>query len=241
MKHPTKEIFLRDVASHQMIVEKDDPPFRSILFKRPGTNTLHFRLTTWPGHLCFSGDMGTYVFARTNDMFMFFHRVKDLDINVHYWHEKLVSVSKFGGESEYSPEMFCEAVREDFRSWLEWGSPTLREAIDIWERLREDVLYYAGEHHEFYPMNKALDFDYGGFSMPEFYEHTIKDKTYHSIWCLWAIAWGVRKYYSEVGIVEKKQVEKLSNDNDKTDGIWRKALNCLSAGSQRLRSAGRSS
>ena len=65
-------IFLRDVAEHEMIVVRDDGVHRHIRFKKPGTSCMHFDLITWPGYLCYTGDMGTYVFSRLTDMFEFF-------------------------------------------------------------------------------------------------------------------------------------------------------------------------
>ncbi len=81
-------------AHHKMTIELDTGLHRSIRFAKPGTNLYAFRLTTWPGHLCISGDLETFVFARLPDMFEFFIRSEDpaatpLRINPGYWHEKL--------------------------------------------------------------------------------------------------------------------------------------------------------
>ena len=52
-----------------MIVLRDDGVYRHIRFKKPGTGCMHFDLVTWPGYLCYSGDMGCYVFCRLNARF----------------------------------------------------------------------------------------------------------------------------------------------------------------------------
>lgn len=72
MRDITEETFLADVAAHQIHVLRDDGVHRHIRFKRPGTYCMQFDLITWPGYLCYTGDMGTYVFNRLEDMFEFF-------------------------------------------------------------------------------------------------------------------------------------------------------------------------
>jgi hypothetical protein len=88
------ERFLSDVATHEMTVVADEGNVRHLLFKAPDTVTQYFNLTTWPDHLCISGDMGTYVFSRLEDMFDFFRENK---INPGYWHEKVKADCTFFG------------------------------------------------------------------------------------------------------------------------------------------------
>lgn len=102
-KESVEKRFLDDVKDHQLTIENDGEVHRSLLFKCPGSSYYHFRLNTWPGHLCISGDMGTYVFARTHDMFDFFRmddkdfnfsKDKQLNINTDYWAQKVRSEDK---------------------------------------------------------------------------------------------------------------------------------------------------
>lgn len=82
----TEERFLRDVAKHEMTVIRDDGVHRHIRFKQPDSGMMFFDLITWPGFLCYCGDMGTYVFQRTQDMFGFFRKNGRLDgIDRRYW------------------------------------------------------------------------------------------------------------------------------------------------------------
>ena len=85
-----KETFLNDIKYHSMEILNKNGIYRTIKFSRNGSNVYHFYLTTWDGHLNISGDMGSYTFARTNDMFKFFVDERDdLIINPSYWGEKL--------------------------------------------------------------------------------------------------------------------------------------------------------
>ena len=95
MSHsPSQEEFQKDVSQHGVTIIRDDGVNRHIRFKRPGTMCMHFDLITWPGYLCYCGDMGTYVFSRLEDMFEFFRT--DRDINPGYWAEKLQAVDNHG-------------------------------------------------------------------------------------------------------------------------------------------------
>ena len=96
------ESFLKDVSKHTMVVELDQGNHRSIFFGQPGTSNQHFCINTWRGHLCISGDMGCFVFSRTDDMFSFF-RDEVLIIHESYWGEKLQAVSLHGGYKKYCP------------------------------------------------------------------------------------------------------------------------------------------
>lgn len=66
------ETFTRDIAKHEIEVIRDDGVDRHLRFRRPGTMSMHFDILTWPGYLCYTGDMGSYVFRRTEDMLEFF-------------------------------------------------------------------------------------------------------------------------------------------------------------------------
>lgn len=118
----TEDRFLRDVSEHEMTIVRDDGVSRHIRFKKPRTNCYFFDLITWPGHLCVSGDCGTYVFSRLDDMFEFFrvdrtHSVckdRQLYINKQYWAEKVVSECRHGGIKEYSEDKFRAQIKDYF-------------------------------------------------------------------------------------------------------------------------------
>lgn len=189
----TKERFLDDVKDHEMTIEHDDGVHRCVKFSKPNSSCFYFRLTTWPGHLCFSGDMGCYVFSRLPDMFDFFRTPNgDLSINSCYWHEKLVSVSRFGGLVEWSRESFEEVVREYVSEHLEHKELGLRDAILLWSEVQDRVLWYASEEDR--AMTAAMEFRHNDFEFSDFWENNCRTKTFHSIWSLYAIRWGIMKY-----------------------------------------------
>ncbi len=56
--------FLHDVTEHTMEIRQDNEEYRHLAFSKKGDSAYLFHLTTWPGYLCISGDMGCYVFSR---------------------------------------------------------------------------------------------------------------------------------------------------------------------------------
>lgn len=106
--------FKSDTKNHKLVIAYDDGAMRHMTFANPKSSAYHFHITTWPGYLCFSGDMGTYVFSRLSDMFEFF---RGKDINLGYWSEKLQAVDKPSGLMKFSEKLFKENVLQQFNDW----------------------------------------------------------------------------------------------------------------------------
>lgn len=189
MREPTEAEFLKDVATHQMTILREDGVHRHIRFARPGTGCMYFDLITWPGSLCYTGDMGTYVFSRLTDMFEFFRtdrRGEDgLYINLGYWAEKLQAVDKHSPPMEFSLEKFRDVVRgyiEDEDTPEDFKAAVTEELLD------EDF------EHEHAAYQAAYDFRHGNRGLDDFFEHSMKEYTQRFIWCCYALAWGIKLY-----------------------------------------------
>jgi hypothetical protein len=192
-RHPTEASFLRDVAGHEMTVRLDSGLYRSIRFQRPGTWNMAFDIATWPGFLCFSGDMGCYVFSRVPDMLEFFRGKPEgpLRIDLGYWAEKVQAQDRCCGVEEYSPEKFRERVDWWLTSGGDEGPPQ-----DLRDAVADEVLSRAddGEHEA---MRAAMEFEHEGFRFEDFWEARVRDYTHRFVWCCYALAWAVRKYDAE--------------------------------------------
>lgn len=139
--HPkcTETTFRSNVAAHQLHILVDNGVYRHIQFRRPTTITGQFDLVTWPGYLCFAGDMGNYVFQRTCDMFEFFRGRPDatiLTINPRYWAEKICAPDQRYGVTEYDPDK----VRQWVLEFLDkpGATPAMREATEYVLQRAED-------------------------------------------------------------------------------------------------------
>lgn len=190
--------FLSDVAEHKMLIVRDCGANRHIRFRKPGTGIYGFSLITWPGSLCVTGSMGTYVFSRTTDMFTFFrqdpHNDERLHINPSYWGEKLSSIGTNEGYKEFDPDAFKERVREFFDDCKQEKVVSEEDARDLWDEISSSVLSCVddGEH---YAYAAVYEFEHEGFRFEDFFDSGGTERyTYHYIWNLYAIVWGIRQY-----------------------------------------------
>jgi hypothetical protein len=208
---PTEKSFLKDVSEHQMHVLMDNGVYRHIRFKRPGTGCFHFDLITYPGYLVYSGDMGCYVFARTEDMFEFFRMNKNdwnynreggLSINLGYWSEKLQAVAggRHKGSATEMDDDRVKAVINEYRvRWMRdyRDSLTKDQRRELWDAVENDVLYQDGGDEM---LRAAYQFSERigkrCFQFDDLFEHNFERFTYHFIWCCYALAWGVAMYDS---------------------------------------------
>ena len=181
--------FAKDVENHSMTVELDNGVHRSLYFGKGRDSCQHFRINTWPGHLCISGDMGTYVFERLDDMFEFFRGDR---VNLHYWSEKVQSQSVFGeGVMEYKPEVLLGTIRDYISGQsqevqdevLEELSPYISSDYGAQEAFRQ-IYEYSG------PVNFS-DFT------SDISSGCYQDYTVHYQWCCEAIRWAVEMYDAE--------------------------------------------
>lgn len=191
-REPSNADFLRHVEGHKLTVHLDNGVHRHLTFRRPGTNNRYFNITTWPGYLAISGDMGCYVFARLSDMFEFFRN--DMGkINPSYWAEKLQADQRGSGHMEFSERLYRRAIVTDFKAHYPQGTP---DRMRIWRDVRYELLYWSQPSSVAEAVSNAIGHrDHNGVSaFSEFWDHRLEDYTYHFIWCCWAIQWAIARY-----------------------------------------------
>lgn len=185
----TKEIFLDEVKSHAMTIIKEDGLYRHLRFAALGTSNQYFEIITWPGYLAYVGDMGDFLFTRTQDMFGFF-RNKEERIDTAYWAEKVVAESVHThGIREFSVEAFRENVLDDARGYL-----NLDEGGDIPKDIMEELGPLLRAEDEWECVTAMRDFSSEKISFDDFWEHSCQRKTWHYVWCCYAILWAIAKY-----------------------------------------------
>ena len=206
----TEAKFLKDVSEHQMEVIREDGVYRHVRFKKPGTSCMHFDLITWPGYLCYTGDMGTYVFSRIRDMFEFFrtdrqYQLRDgrtLAINPSYWSEKVEARDRSGVE-EFSEDLFRKALKQEFDSHFESREPDddaseeekaefAEKKSEAWKAVEDEILGVDSLEHE--GIGAACRFEHDGLEFADFWDHRLQDYTYRFMWCCFALAWGIQQY-----------------------------------------------
>jgi len=203
-----EEQFLKDVEDHKMEIIRDDDTTRHIRFREPGTICYGFDLITWPGHLCITGDCGTYVFSRIHDMFSFF-RMDDndfnkrpdrkLNINPGYWGEKLLSVGTNAGYKEFCEDSFKERVKNHFDTFWE-GTENKEAKAECWEAIEDDVLSQLADYGEaaysaIHSFHHDTPDDCENFYFQDFFDGGGTERyTFHYLWNLYAIAYGIVEY-----------------------------------------------
>jgi hypothetical protein len=143
------ERFKRDTASHEMTVLHDDGLYRHLRFMRVITDetgrhpssSYWFELVTWPGKLAVSGDCGSFLFARREDMFEFFRSDSRYGINPGYWSEKVLAGKTSGYSDTRFRQLVTEAAQEAEPQW-----PGL--SADVGERFFGDLTEWNTEHED---------------------------------------------------------------------------------------------
>jgi hypothetical protein len=183
-----KEGFLQNIANHQMRILRDDGVNRHIRYGEMGSSAYQFDLITWAGHLCITGDCGTYVFSRVNDMFNFF---RGDAINPGYWEEKCLAYDRHSKTTKYSPDLFRNNIARYF-----WQSTSEMARIDrreLWAAIKEDVLSSADDG-EIRALDAAIQFEHDGFEFTDFWEYELNEYSFHYLWILYAIVYGINQY-----------------------------------------------
>lgn len=203
MNDLTPDQFLNDVKDHKLTVLRDDGVYRHIRLARTGTSCMHFDLITWPGYLCYTGDMGTYVFTRLRDMFEFFRRPdteKWHRIDRRYWAEKCESRDR-DGIKEFSEEKFNRAIVEHLVAWIRGNREytTKEERRELWDSVMSDVIGADGDSGGYRKQCAAHDFHHRvnvqrSFYFRDFFEVNVEDYTSRFNWCCLALAWGIQQY-----------------------------------------------
>lgn len=179
---------VNDLANHTISVLRNDGMYRHWRCQKPGTWCMGFDIVTWPGSLCFTGDMGTYLFQRTNDMVAF---MRDSCMSYSYAAEKCVAHD--GRLEAWSPEVFHEVMDERLResddgqyTVMIAGERKQRSIATTIEDIKRAYADYESEHDAIKAMYESRLWD--GCDLP-----SCKTYTFHFLWCLHAIHWFCQK------------------------------------------------
>lgn len=203
----TVEGFLENVASHTMNVQQDNGIYRHITFSNNGSSCQKFSIVTYPHHLVYSGDMGTYVFSRVNDMFEFF-RNDDLRINPYYWSEKVEAAARHGGINTFNSDLVMKSIKQrvdsichDIEEYFDEYEGDEYETVELFEAAFRDEItehFDNAEMDEYRYVSVLDDFESEVIKDLEFIDsgEWINSEAYSSryLWCCHAIVWGIQQY-----------------------------------------------
>ena len=208
----THHDFLRNVARHELQVLHDDGVYRHLLGKEPGTGNRHFNIVTFPGYLCYTGDMGAYTFCRRPDMFQFFRQMpgRIWNINPSYWAEKLEATNCNGqyvkhGAAEWSDELFKDEILGHCKSYFESREPD-EDATDEdkakFSEMKADAMedveseIFCCDDMEHAGASAAYGFHHkeSGLQFYDLFESNFTEWSHGFLWCCYAITWAIEKY-----------------------------------------------
>lgn len=202
----TPDQFLDDIKNHQLTILRDQGVHRHLRFKKPNTIDRYFDLITWPGHLCYTGDMGSYLFSRLPDMFGFF-RSGQGKINPGYWAEKVLAADRHGGIEEFDEDDFDRAVMRYLIQWLRdhRNKTTKDERRELWEEVIAEIINADSSPdgmrkqiaaHDYYKSlaHVSRNDDRQMFMFVDLFDQRFTRYTHHYLWCCHAIVWGIQQY-----------------------------------------------
>jgi len=178
-------------ASLKMDIIVDFGVNRVIEFINPTDFTGHFKIVTWSGELCISGDYGTFVFSRVDDMFKFF---RDRKINPGYWGQKLNSISVWGGYKDFCPHLFRENVEEWTLDQLSENDELNEEQkVDIMGSVKSEILS-CSEDGEVRAYDATQNFENEHINFHDFWEVRSDKPSPQYIHSLFSIVWAIKQY-----------------------------------------------
>lgn len=202
--------FLDIVKDHQVHVLLARGVYRHLVCAAPGTGIHRFEIMTFPGHLAYVGDLGSYTFCRLHDMFEFFRTgvrgpsPQDLGINPGYWGEKVEAYDRLGG-LEVLDEDALRSVLEDYlETWADTHDVPATVVEDVREQLLDEVWSAHADGVEAVlraaaAFESRLDGLEGAEHIPplelvDFWDRRIMGASDRFLLCLYAIVWTIQRY-----------------------------------------------
>lgn len=202
-----------DLANHSVKVIRSDGLYRHWRCQNGDSWNQRFDIVTWPGSLCYTGDMGDYLFQRTDDMVAF---MRGSWKSFGYAAEKCVAegrtkIREF--RSEVMEELLEELVAERIAEIKRDGGD--RDDLGRFIKIEEHE-YIVELKEKIEDIESACsDNSSGDKAMEAIYESGLFDGgdlpdleafTYHFLWCLHAIGWLCERVDNAGNPIEQEQV-----------------------------------
>lgn len=177
----TKASFLKDFRNMQIQIALEHGSHLHLKLRRSDTGFYHFDIISWPGHLCYTGDMGSFLFRAATDMIQFF-RTANLYSDAppfDYWAQKCEALDRVDGVWQWSPDIFRQSIEETLED-VEADEP-MRKAV------ARDVLPHVDDG-ERDAKQAAMDFQHNGrWPFADAWEWRTKEWSPRFMWCCYAI------------------------------------------------------
>ena len=189
----TLEAFLETVKDHELTVNIDQGVFRDLTVKTPDSVHRSYHITTRPNSLIFTGDMGSFVFTRLNDMFRFF-RSDEYKINPDYWAEKVQAQDMRSGVKAFDSKHANQSLKDALSTYLSENKYSLDEQEIIEANNAVDSVDCSSQT-TFENSMEQWDSEFsGGFSPSYYFDTDGETYTYRYLWCCYAIVHAIKLY-----------------------------------------------
>lgn len=189
----TLEAFLETVKDHELTVNIDHGVFRDLTIKKTDTGHRSYHITTRPNSLIFTGDMGSFVFTRLNDMFRFF-RSDEYKINPDYWAEKVQAQDMWGGVKAFDSKYAKASLEQALQEFIACCHPEFDEADIIKAKDAVEEVDCSDEESFETAMNDWDEDDAGDFRPSDYFDVDPRTYTYRYLWCCYAIVHAIKLY-----------------------------------------------
>lgn len=203
MNRVTIDSFLNDVKDHKMTLCSYDPQskVRHLRFQKHGTIIQSFQITSLPSRLIISGDMGDYIFARSDDD-MFYWVGRDVnEINPNYMSAKVVSIDRRCGLSVFDHNVLKQVVYESVEERMEDQPINDRDKAFIYDKVNRMLSRCETEEQAYHELREFLlkvedkYLDYLIIKFDEAWEWDFTRLSDNFLWCCYALAWGIDQYF----------------------------------------------
>lgn len=190
----TRDYFLKGVRFHELTVALDQGCYRHLILKKPDTVHWSFHVVTYPNYLVISGDLGAFIFSRTEDMFRFF---REDTLSLPYIAEKCLA----GKIREFSEEVAREHILDRLAECQDKNRHQLTDD-EIEEFFDEAMIDFDNGEDcmlESLRSNWSSDYDLrvGAKTYPGFFEDFYprsQDFTVEFVYCCLAIQHAIKMY-----------------------------------------------
>lgn len=192
--------FAVGTPDHHLVIAAEDGVVRHLRCAGPGTGEYSFQVTTFPGHLAFTGDMGDYLFswASENDVLPFFNHAR---INPGYWTSKLVAPTR-DQIMVYAPAKLRTLVDDhvSLECFLRDDEVSGEEASGAYAQFTSKLhaLLFSGDSHDWHSATEAVNELLADHDQPELEDVVPADISApdpHFLRALQAIRWAAATYY----------------------------------------------
>lgn len=200
----TVDRFSQSVVNHKAEVLLDVGFHRHVRCAAPGDSNMWFEVISWPGRLVVSGDMGTYLFARSVDMFALFRSKVLGAIDCRYVVEKCEAADCRFGTHAFSDARLRTCIDDLIEIRTEEFSLSDADVERIRYEMRDvfpDGWFsdYLEEDRSFEAKRRLNEFSFETRTgktvcFGEYAEQDLTEITSRFQWIVLAACWAVREY-----------------------------------------------